>query len=475
MSSVNGKRGSKSRKRELGHAPVSTVAIGDVTPSPENDEIYRPVDASDPELIALAKSIRTDGILEPLVVTSDSYILSGHRRYAAAQLAGLEEIPVRVDPIRRTDDRDRFIARLREHNRQRTKSLSERVCEELISTNPDEAYQSLVDQRRAASRVSVDSMYIEGQMRRCEISDAKIPFLQAVQGVIEEMEEFWPLSARQIHYVLLNDPPLRHAKKPTSVYRNDSKSYKSLVELLTRARLDGSVEMGVVSDETRPVKVWMVDREPGTFIQRHLDGFLRGYSRDRLQSQPNHIEIVCEKNTIDGIITPIAMDYCIPITSGRGYCSLPPRHAIAQRYRNSGKTKLILLIVSDFDPDGEEIAQSLARSIRDDFCVDEIHPIKVALTADQVGELDLPVSSKAKPGSSQYHKFIGRHGEDVYELESLKPRQLQQILRDAIDSVLDIDAYNHEVDSEKRDAAEVQSLKKVAYRTFTELTGGAPE
>ena len=69
------------------------------------------------------------------------------------------------------------------------------------------------------------------------------------------------------------------------------------------------------------------------------------------------------------------------MTSGRGFCSLPPRYETAKRYRASGKQKLVLLIVSDFDPDGEEIANSYARSFRDDFDIDDVHAVKVALTA----------------------------------------------------------------------------------------------
>jgi hypothetical protein len=38
---------------------------------------------------------------------------------------------------------------------------------------------------------------------------------------------YWPLTVRQVHYLLLNDPPLRHDKKPGSVYVNDKASYKT--------------------------------------------------------------------------------------------------------------------------------------------------------------------------------------------------------------------------------------------------------
>jgi len=55
-------------------------------------------------------------------------------------------------------------------------------------------------------------------------------------------------------------------------------------------------------------------------------------SRDLLQSHPNHIEIVGEKNTIQPIIHPVAAEYTIPYTIGRGYASLPPRHELVGRY-----------------------------------------------------------------------------------------------------------------------------------------------
>ena len=83
---------------------------------------------------------------------------------------------------------------------------------------------------------------------------------------------------------------------------------------------------------------------------------------------------------------------------------------MAQRFKKSGKDKLVLLMVSDFDPDGEEIAHSFARSMRDDFGVADIHPIKVALTAAQVKEVIeksvVPVNRMVKrPGDAKLVPF----------------------------------------------------------------------
>ena len=190
-----------------------------------------------------------------------------------------------------------------------------------------------------------------------------------------------------------------------------------------------------------------------------------------MQSQPNHIEILAEKNSVDSIIRPVAAEFCIPMTIGRGYCSLRPRFDVAQRFRKSGKERLVLLMLSDFDPDGEEIAHSFARSMRDDFGVENIEPIKVALTADQVADYDLPPMMQAKSGSSNYERFAEKHGDDVWELEALPAARLQDVLHVAIDDVLDTDAFNHEIDQEKADAAKFRRCSSRDARHLRAVEG----
>src|SRR5690606_10427150 len=178
------------------------------------------------------------------------------------------------------------------------------------------------------------------------------------------------------------------------------------------------------------------------------------------QSQPNHVEIIGEKNTVAPILQPVASQYCIPMTIGRGFCSLPPRHAMAQRFLRSGRERLIALIVSDFDPDGEMIAKSFMRSMIRDFGIRQIEGIKVASTAEQVERFDLPPQMKAKTTSTNYRRFVREHGEDVYELEALEPGDLQQVLREAIDSVIDVQAFNHELDRERTDAVFIENARR---------------
>jgi hypothetical protein len=452
---------------EFGLVPILVKRLSEIHPSPENDELYSPVRDDDPEIIALAESIRKYGIQEPLVITTDNFILSGHRRYAAARLAGLDTVKCRVEDVIHNGHRDEIVKRLREYNRQREKSFDEKMREIAVESDPDEAYTTLVKARRARSRVAAAPMVLVGKIKRSQISPAAGPMMAAIQRVLEERRDFWPLSDRVIHYALLNDPPLRHASKPGSKYRNTHQYYKTLTNLLTRARLEELIPWEAIGDETRPVITWDVHRELSPFVRREVDGFLDGYYRDLMQSQPNHIEITGEKNTVQGILRPLASEFCIPLTLGRGYCSIDPRHEMAERFRKSGKEKLVILLLSDFDPDGQEISQSFAKSMRDDFDIAKIHPVKVALTGEQVQQFELPPMMTAKETSVNYEKFTTEHGNAVFELEALTPQQIQQVLREAIESVLDTDAFNREVEAEKQDALKIAALRTRSKTAFS--------
>jgi hypothetical protein len=298
-----------------------------------------------------------------------------------------------------------------------------------------------------------------------------MPMLRAILKVLDDLKDDLPLSERQIHYNLLNDPPLKHASKPGSTYCNDAASANKLSDLCTRGRIEGLIPWDAIDDETRPVVEWNTHRDPSTFIQAELDGFLKDYWRDLLQSQPNHIELVVEKNTVANTLREVAGEFCIPMTSGRGYASLPPRRDIARRFLKSGGTRLILVLVGDFDPDGEEIAHSFARSMRDDFGLDNVFPVKAALTQANIAALRLPSSLEPKKKSKNYPRFVAKYGpkQTAYELEAVSPTVLRELVRNVIENVIDRAAFEHERETEHADAQRIAALRQSVNEAFKEF------
>lgn len=75
---------------------IQTIAIGMIRPNRSQPRVYFPEQA----LNELAQSIREHGIIQPLIVIShgeDEYeLVAGERRWRAAQLAGLDAVPVLI-------------------------------------------------------------------------------------------------------------------------------------------------------------------------------------------------------------------------------------------------------------------------------------------------------------------------------------------------------------------------------------------
>ena len=452
------------KKSDKSYFPVSQIQI-----ARENDLLYEPYGIANADDASLTISIHNHGIQEPLTVSADGFLLSGHRRFAAAKHLGLESVPVRrVATVFAELSGAEKLTLLRSHNQQRDKSPGERIREQLLEINPDEAYATLRRRRAMQHRMERSNVDLGAIKTRARITTMQ--FLESVQRVIQESAEYWPLTVRRVHYLLLNDPPLRHDKKPDSRYENDKASYQALANLLIRARLTGDVSLQAIEDITRPIQLGGGFATLQEFVGAETENFLMGYSRDLMQGQPHHVEIMLEKNALRSIIERVARDYCIPVTTGRGFSSLSPRYDLYKRFKKSGKTKLVLLMLTDFDPDGEQIASSFARSMRDDFGCKNVQAIKVALTAEDVLENDLPSDLEAKPTSPNYAKFIAQYGTRAAELDAAPVTLLQSKLREAIESVIDVAEFNAQIDIERDDAAEVEAYRRTVFKAIGTAT-----
>jgi hypothetical protein len=115
--------------------------------------------------------------------------------------------------------------------------------------------------------------------------------------------------------------------------------------------------------------------------------------------------------------------------------------------------------------------ESTLRSLRDDFWLRDdfgsvnVNGTRVAMTHVQADELELPRMLEAKKKSSNYPEFVQRHGRtDCYELEAVEPDVLQEWLDEAIRGVIDVEAYNLEVEQKKKDAVEIQAHRKAVLK-----------
>ena len=391
--------------------PVEPRKRSAIRPSPENEEIYQRVTADLRSLRRLAAEMTTSGQLEPIVITMDGYILSGHRRYAAAGLIDLKtmRVIVALNVNRGSADPLEYRALLTEFNLQRIKTFEEQVREKAARTSTKRAYQALNSRRDlqelrlARGQADIPQLNLAPVTQRWNISEEKQEFVAAIKQVMaaEARQGYRQTDERTIHYKLLSLDFWRNTRLRLR-YENTPASYQNLSNILTRLRVTGDVDPSVIVDESRSVEVWFTFSEISGYLEYAMENdLLDYYRRNLLQDQPDHIELFAEKNTVRPKLGPMAQKYCLPFTSGKGYASFPPRWQIAQRFRRSGKKRLILITVCDFDPEGEVIAQSFVESIRNDFFpdldADHVVGVKAALRLDQIQDLDLPSSEGLDP------------------------------------------------------------------------------
>lgn len=441
---------------------VLTFAI---TPAPENDKLYDPVRQDDPSFLGLVKDMKRNGLINAVGVSTDGYIFDGHRRYAAAKRLRWDKIQVRIDPeISRTDDPDGFLRRLRSCNEQRVKNTSEAIRETLVDAKPN-TWHRLCNYRETVSEIDgAEVFHLHGQKKRCAIVQKRSLAAAIVRVVRKYFKAHGATSDRKIFYLLLNETGLLRNDSTESPFENSDDCYQDVTDMLVRLRLDGSIPFDAISDETRPVLMWNTHRHVGTFVAQQTRNFLCNYWRDLLQSQPNHVEMLAEKNTIATVLHDLAAKYTLPMTSGRGYSSLPPRKAMVDRFKESGKEKLILVAVTDMDPEGMDIPHAFGLSLRDDFDIDpdRLVIIKAALTHQQTQELDIHEGREANSESARYDAYVDAYGERVWELEAVDNDVLVEIVEGTIRNTIDLDAFNDERDREYNEKGELSDHRQRA-------------
>jgi len=280
-----------------------------------------------------------------------------------------------------------------------------------------------------------------------------------IYQIVNKYKDFWPLSVRAIHYRLLNDPPLRNSKKLGSLYKNDLKSCRDLCDLCTKARIENKDLFRAISDETRPHLSYEGWDSAAPFIRSSLDSFLVNYRRDLLQGQDDHIVVIAEKNTVKNNLEPVCKRYCVPMLVARGYPDIGSRHWLVKNFEKSGKRRLVILFITDHDPEGIDITHSFNQSLCEDFGIDEANvlPKRVALTYADALRLGLSPNT-AKESSARKNSYLCRTGsKGCWELESLEPAHLQKLLGEAIESCLDMEKFTSQTESEKKECIELQA------------------
>jgi hypothetical protein len=187
--------------------------------------------------------------------------------------------------------------------------------------------------------------------------------------------------------------------------------------------------------------------------------------------QPYHLEIWCEKTTVNDILRPIGEEMGVNIVTGVGELSHTRCVEVVRRAVASGRPVRILY-VSDFDPAGMSMPVAVARKIefilRSENIEADIQVRPIALTHEQCLEFRLP-RTPIKESELRAEKFEKRFRTGATELDALEARRPGELRRMLIREIERY--YDGDLDQEIEDiAAEAQDdldrITAEVHRTY---------
>jgi len=264
-----------------------------------------------------------------------------------------------------------------------------------------------------------------------------------VNDILEEYRsQGFDLSLRQLYYQLV----------ARDYIENSNKSYKMLGSLVNNARLAGLVDWGMIVDRSRNSAINSHWDNPGQIIRTAANSF----QIDKWEDQPNHIEVMVEKDALSGVLMPVCGNQDIYFTANKGYPSASLLYRMSKRLLDKvdeGKNVYILHL-GDHDPSGIDMTRDLQDRL-ELFCGLAVDIKRLALNMDQVEEY-APPENPAKLSDTRSQKYISIYGYSSWELDALEPRVLANLVYDFVEIYKDQLIWQESLNSE----AEMQSELK---------------
>jgi predicted nucleic acid-binding Zn-ribbon protein len=189
-----------------------------------------------------------------------------------------------------------------------------------------------------------------------------------------------------------------------------------------------------------------------------------------------HLEIWCEKTTVNHVLEPLATQYHLNVITGAGFLSMTHVRDLIERAELSRRPVRIFYI-SDFDPSGRSMPVAIARMI--EFLAWgkglDIELRAIALTPDQCAELRLPRTpitkdkrGDEKKGKAKFEERFGEGATELDALEALHPGYLHDLLVRHIE-------YYQDPDFRERLREKHVELKNKIEEMRDEVIGAHPE
>lgn len=357
---------------------------------------------------------------------------------------------------------------------------------------------------------------LEGSIR-IKLSDAKgyweadkKRIMSAIVDVCKEyLENGYTLTLRQLYYQLVSK----------DMIPNHDKVYKKLSSLKDELVYAGVVDWDVFEDRGRVAQTPYFEES----VSDALEYTAKTYRIDRQKNQGVHVEVWTEKDAISGILKRVTLPFGVTLSINKGYTSSTAIYSAYQRFKEriDDGQRVVILYFGDHDPSGLDMIRDIEDRIMFMLCNGEVsdefdsnldnwwsknqmdiysvadfdekyekvpqllqresealeelfyagqkemyikeHDLfqiqQIGLTMEQIREFN-PPPNPAKITDPRAKEYVSKFGQVSWEVDALKPKVMEQIVKDAIEREIDMDIYNATMMEEERDRMLIKSLVK---------------
>jgi len=282
---------------------------------------------------------------------------------------------------------------------------------------------------------------------------ATLDLIEICEGILNDYAaDGYDLTLRQLYYQLVS----------RDIIPNSQKEYSRLGSIVNDARLAGLLDWEQIVDRGRKT----VENSHWTDPSAILRSAAASFAIDKWEAQPYYVEVMCEKQALEGVLAPVCERLDIPFSSNKGYSSqsfMWRKGKNLLRKVRRGK-EILLLYLGDHDPSGLDMDRDIKDRLSmfvgnsDRLHVENLDLNRVALTMDQIEEFN-PPPNPAKITDSRAKEYIKKHGDESWELDALEPRILAALVEDAVFGVRDEDLW---MEALAKEQAMTESLKGLA-------------
>ena len=349
--------------------------------------------------------------------------------------------------------------------------------------------------------MNYDEIKAMAKAERCKVTDLialapqNDPFYVGSEGTRAGAEWFATLYTkfgyrqgvhlRRVHYQIVSqDPPVAMPNGKT--YENTDNCWKYLGQASKWARYLHLVNADDFDDKRNPdpidCEVWrdtdtrLSVRADDDYFTAELRDFpdlpaydLIGYNA----TQRYHLEIWCEKSTMNDILEPLARRYGATLQIGVGELSITKTLSLVKRIDSADRPARIFYI-SDFDPAGKSMPVAVARKleflIEDEELDLDVRLFPLVLTEEQCKLFQLP-RTPIKETEVRAGRFQEQYGEGATELdalEALRPGELRRIVEQAIRHYYDSSLDSRVADERSELHAELDRRVRLVISAYQE-------